>query len=69
MARRATIIAQERAEGEFVLVLDAGNSLVGDREPAQGSRGKSSVSAMDLMGYDAMALGPGDLALGLDVVH
>jgi 2',3'-cyclic-nucleotide 2'-phosphodiesterase (5'-nucleotidase family) len=68
VARRATVIGQEREKGEAVLVLDAGDSLVGDQNPANRTRGESSVAAMNLMGYDAMALGPADLALGLETL-
>lgn len=64
MARRATKIAQEKQSNEFVLVLDAGDSLVGDQDPAVKTQGKSSVEVMNLLGYDAMVLGPKDLALG-----
>jgi 2',3'-cyclic-nucleotide 2'-phosphodiesterase (5'-nucleotidase family) len=45
------------------LVLDAGDSLLRDRAPGLTSSGKSSVHLMNMMGYDAMALGAGDLAL------
>ncbi len=51
-----------------MLVLDAGNSLTGDRPPANSTQGASSVEAMNLMGYDAMALGASDLSLGLTTV-
>lgn len=69
MTRRATRISQEREKGGLTLVLDAGNSLVGDRDPAKNTRGRSSVTVMNMMGYDAMSLGPTDLALGLDVLR
>ena len=69
MARRATKIAEERAKSEFVLVLDAGDSLVGDRDPARKTQGQTSVEIMNRLGYDAMALGPQDLALGLPVLQ
>jgi 2',3'-cyclic-nucleotide 2'-phosphodiesterase (5'-nucleotidase family) len=52
-----------------MLVLDAGDSLVGDQDPAQRTQGKSSVAALNLMGYDALALGPQDLTLGLRVLR
>lgn len=64
VARRATKIADERSKGKPVLVLDAGNSLTGDRDPALKSAGASSIEAMNLLGYDAVALGPADLELG-----
>ncbi len=63
MARRATVIRQERRRAEHILVLDAGNSLLKDRDPAKSTRGRSSVEAMNLMGYDAMALGLMDVSL------
>lgn len=50
-------------------MLDAGNSLTGDRDPALESEGASSIEAMDVLGYDAMALGPADLQLGPPVLR
>ena len=47
-----------------MLVVDAGDSLVGDMEPAVRTKGASSVEAMNRMGYDAALLGPADLSLG-----
>jgi 5'-nucleotidase len=64
VARRATQIAEVRANNEHVLVLDAGDSLVGDQDPARETQGQTSVEVMNRLGYDAMALGPGDLGLG-----
>jgi 5'-nucleotidase/UDP-sugar diphosphatase len=64
VARRATIIKQIRAESSNVLLLDAGDSLAGDRDPAVGTQGQTSIEAMNMMGYDAMALGEMDLRLG-----
>ncbi len=69
VARRAAVINQERATGVNLLVLDAGDSWVGDRDPAKKSQGQTSVAAMNMLGYDAMALGPKELALGLDVLR
>ena len=69
MTRRATKIAEERAKGDALLVLDAGDSLVGDQDPARKTQGETSVAAMNLMDYDAMALGPNELALGLSVLR
>ena len=64
VARRATLIAHERAKGVPVLLLDAGNSLAGDQSPARTTLGATSIEAMNRLGYDAMALGGQDLALG-----
>ncbi len=62
MARRATLIASERRAGGTLLVLDAGNALIGDREPAIRTRGLSSIAAMNTLGYDAMTLGLSDIS-------
>ena len=69
MARRATKIAQTRQRGGFSLLLDAGDSLTGDADPARKSQGQSSVTVMNMLGYDAMTLGPQDLSLGLTVLQ
>jgi 2',3'-cyclic-nucleotide 2'-phosphodiesterase (5'-nucleotidase family) len=61
VARRATLIGDVRASGTATLVLDAGNALINDREPALSSRGATSVSALNRLGYDAVALGLTDL--------
>jgi len=63
VARRATVIRIVRSQAQHALVLDAGNSLVGDQEPALRTRGRTSVEAMNLMKYDALALGMGDISL------
>jgi 2',3'-cyclic-nucleotide 2'-phosphodiesterase (5'-nucleotidase family) len=69
VARRATAIDRERETHEFVLVVDAGNSLTGDQDPARTTQGQTSVTAMNLMHYDAVGLGPTDLALGLETLR
>jgi 2',3'-cyclic-nucleotide 2'-phosphodiesterase (5'-nucleotidase family) len=51
------------------LLLDAGDSLFGDRFLGQQTQGKGVVEAMNLLGYDAMALGGGDMRLGLDTLR
>jgi 2',3'-cyclic-nucleotide 2'-phosphodiesterase (5'-nucleotidase family) len=69
VARRATAIDQERAASDgVVLVLDAGASLVGAWE-SFASEGAIIVEAMNAMGYDAMAVGRGDLDLGLEALR
>ena len=64
VARRATLIGNERRQNPHVLVLDAGDSLAGDQEPALRTAGATSITAMNRLGYDAMTLGGRDLALG-----
>jgi len=48
-----------------VLVLDAGSSLMGHWVSMQ-SKGELTVKAMNLMGYDALAVGRLEMAAGLD---
>ncbi len=69
MARRATVIKRERAKETPVLVLDAGNALAHDREPAKKTQGQSSVTVMNMMGYDVVGLGPKDLRLGVKALQ
>lgn len=45
-------------------MLDAGDALAGGDRLGDLTEGKAIVDGMNLMGYDAMALGPLDLALG-----
>lgn len=54
-----------------MLVLDAGNTLSsGSRQDLnQLSEGRITVEAMNLMGYDVLALGPYDFGLGVDVLR
>ena len=60
------MIQAERAAAKDrgFLLLDAGDSLVGDREPAMRSKGATSIDLMNRLGYDAMVLGPADLSSG-----
>jgi 2',3'-cyclic-nucleotide 2'-phosphodiesterase (5'-nucleotidase family) len=68
VARRATFIKDERNANDAVLLVDAGDSLVGDMEPEISTKGASSVEAMNRMGYDAVLLGSADLSLGPDTI-
>jgi 2',3'-cyclic-nucleotide 2'-phosphodiesterase (5'-nucleotidase family) len=69
LARRATLIQQirETAPGAL-LVLDAGNSLMGE-ELATQSEGRLTIEAMNLMGYDALGVGPLELAKGIEALQ
>ncbi len=60
-------MAQERAMAEHLLLLDTGDSLAGGGL-GNLTEGEVIVAGMGLMGYDAMALGPKELALGLDTL-
>jgi len=63
------VVKQERQASSHLLLLDAGDSLFGDRLLGQQTQGKGVVEAMNLLGYDAMALGGGDMRLGLDTLR
>ena len=69
MARRATYVKQHRESTDPVLLLDAGDSLVKDEHPAVRTKGASSVELMNLLGYQAVALGEGDLVLGRETLE
>ncbi len=52
-----------------MLLLDAGNAVWSQRPLTQQTEGKVIVDAMNLMAYDAMAIGDLDLLWGLDVLR
>jgi 2',3'-cyclic-nucleotide 2'-phosphodiesterase (5'-nucleotidase family) len=62
-------VAQERASAEHLLLLDTGDALVGGAELGDLTAGAAIVAGMNLMDYDAMALGPKELGLGLDTLR
>ena len=64
MTRRATAIAKLRQDHPAMLLVDAGNALIGPDTLA--SDGKATVAAYSAMGYDALNLSYRDLRLGKD---
>lgn len=50
-------------------MLDTGDALIGDGTLGRATLGQVVVAGMNLMGYDAMALGPRELVLGPEVLH
>jgi 2',3'-cyclic-nucleotide 2'-phosphodiesterase (5'-nucleotidase family) len=62
-------VAQQRAEADHLLLLDTGDALVGGGILGDLTQGEVVVAAMNQVGYDAMALGPKELQLGLDVLR
>lgn len=64
VGRRATAIATMRQQTRDVLLVDAGNWLVG--ADSVGSRGNASVAAYAALGYDAVNLSVRDLYWGRD---
>jgi len=70
VARRAAIVNQVRQESPNTLLLDAGDGLIRDKTPATTSQGQSSIELMNRIGYDASALGAGDIdLLGVEVLQ
>lgn len=63
------MIAGQRATNPNVLLLDGGDTLFSDRPLTRRSQGALIIEAMDLMGYDAMVLGEGDLQLGVQALQ
>lgn len=64
LARRANEIKSIRRERADVLLFDAGNSWWGAPGLAEKSEASVGVEAMNLMAYQAMALGASELLLG-----
>jgi len=50
-------------------LLDAGDALVGSGKLGTATQGEAIIAGMNLMGYDAMALGPKELSLGVDLLR
>lgn len=69
MARRAGEIAIQRKEGGATLLVDAGDALNGEEGIGLATKGQAIIEAMNLMQYDAMALGSGDFVVGLDLLR
>ena len=71
LARVATAIQSIRAEGRPVLLLDSGDTIEGSPEQALAfATGKDAtdpiVAAMNLLGYDAMAVGNHEFDFGVE---
>jgi 5'-nucleotidase len=63
------LIKQTRAKAAHVLLVDAGDALVEPLKPSERD-GKKGIGLLNLMKYDAMALGEGDLSrLGVDAIR
>jgi 5'-nucleotidase/UDP-sugar diphosphatase len=64
VARRAALIERIRKEAKNVLVVDSGDLVIGTAMSSV-FRGAPDIAAMNLMGYDALALGNHDFDFGL----
>jgi 5'-nucleotidase/UDP-sugar diphosphatase len=65
VARRAALVAKIRKETKHVLLVDSGDLVVGTAMSSV-FRGKPDIAAMNLMGYDALALGNHDFDFGIE---
>ena len=54
---------EQRELAEHLLLLDTGDALKAAGSPASKAMGEEIVAGMNLMGYDAMAIGPAELGL------
>jgi 2',3'-cyclic-nucleotide 2'-phosphodiesterase (5'-nucleotidase family) len=72
MTRLASLIARERAsaasEGRAVLLLDAGDSSDLSAWESRVTKGRANFAMLEAMGYDAVAIGNGDMQWGRDAL-
>lgn len=68
MTRRATWLKQQREKTPEIIVLDAGDSLLG-QGLADETGGDIVIDAMNLMGYNAMTIGERELQAGPDALR
>ena len=64
VARRAALIEKIRKEARNVLLVDSGDLVVGTAMSSV-FRGRPDIAAMNLMGYDALAVGNHDFDFGV----
>jgi 5'-nucleotidase len=65
VARRAALVEKIRKEAKNVLLVDSGDLVVGTAMSSV-FRGKPDIAAMNLMRYDALALGNHDFDFGIE---
>ncbi|TLN18930.1 hypothetical protein FDZ74_06450, partial [bacterium] len=66
--RRSTAVSQQRAQYPDLFLVDSGDALFGTPE-SDANRGIAYVKAMNVMRYDAAALGDQEFMYGLDVLQ
>jgi 2',3'-cyclic-nucleotide 2'-phosphodiesterase (5'-nucleotidase family) len=62
-------VKQQREANQNVMLVDAGDALVGGGPLGDQTQGKAIIAGMNLMGYEAMALGPKELSLGAKLLR
>ena len=68
MARWATMVKSLREEDENVLLLDSGNAFVKKGSFSE-LTAETTIRGMNLIRYDALNIGQGELSMGLDVLE
>ncbi|WP_207099669.1 bifunctional 2',3'-cyclic-nucleotide 2'-phosphodiesterase/3'-nucleotidase [Paracoccus shandongensis] len=73
LAQVASLVERHRRMARNTLLVDNGDFLqgtpLGDHAARSGGRNHPAIAAMNLMGYDAAAIGNHDFAFGLDVLQ
>lgn len=73
LAQVASLVERHRRRSRNTLLVDNGDFLqgtpLGDRAALLGGKDHPAIAAMNLMGYDAAAIGNHDFAFGLDVLQ
>lgn len=73
LAQVASLVERHRRLARNTLLVDNGDFLqgtpLGDHAAREGGRDHPAIAAMNLMGYDAAAIGNHDFAFGLDVLQ
>lgn len=73
LAQIASLVDRHRASARNMLLLDNGDFLqgtpLGEQAARDRGRGHPAIAAMNLMGYDAAAIGNHDFAFGLEVLQ
>ncbi|MFN2219716.1 MAG: hypothetical protein ACK2UA_14000 [Anaerolineae bacterium] len=60
---------QQREQSEHLLLLDTGDALIEQESSESPTMGEDVVAGMNLMAYDAMAIGPLELGLGAEALR
>lgn len=73
LAQIASLVERHRSKARNVLLVDNGDFLqgtpLGDLAAQRGAKDHPAIATMNLMGYDAAAIGNHDFAFGLDVLQ
>jgi 2',3'-cyclic-nucleotide 2'-phosphodiesterase (5'-nucleotidase family) len=59
-------VEEQREQAEHLLLLDTGDALIDEGSSDSSTMGEDVVAGMNVMAYDAMAIGPLELGLGAE---